>query len=156
MTSLYLAIVVAAAVLAWLAVVPHLRLRIVSIAALICMTIMLPLSYFDTLSRPKPLDDETRNDELVEVVSYAANPGVALWLWLALPGVDEPRYYVMPWSEEARKITQQLQDGREGGQRMMMINPFEPSLEKERTVHPLPQFAPPPKIEPPKPKEYGI
>lgn len=155
--SLYIAIIAAAAVTSWLSVtISRSRARILSVAALVSLAVLLPYAYWDTLSRPKALDDETRKDEEVAVLAYVADPGNSLWLWLGLPGVAEPRYYVMPWGEEARKMTQKLQEGKEKGQQMMMKNPFEPSLENERSVHPMPQPALPQKEEPQKPKEYGI
>lgn len=106
-----------------------------------------PIIYFDTLSRPKLLTDEWRNDEEVRIVGYSWKEGIAVYYWLELPGVTEPRYYWEPWSDEAKKRVEQMQKGAEANQEMKFSFPFERSLEtdKPKTIHPMPPPALPEK-----------
>lgn len=135
----YAAFVILTAIMAWLAATETRgwkRFVVVGIFGLLC--IGAPLVYFNLLSQPKDVTDEIRRDTEVEVAAYFAVPGEALYLLLHLPGIGEPRYYFMEWSEEAEKLTQQLQDGQEAEQQMMIPHPFERSLEHERQAYPKP------------------
>ncbi len=117
----------------------------------------------DLLSRPKDVTEEWFQREASEakVMGVFIDEGTALYLYLMLPGLDEPRSYRFPWSEETRKLAQSLQDAldsKEGQENGVVIPfPFKPSLEREKplTAHPMPQLAPPLKRQPRAPLQFG-
>lgn len=141
MTAIYLTFVGLTAVLAVTAIyhAPKWR-KLMAYIMFVCLLIGAPLVYFDTLARPKNLSDEIRHAEEAQVLAYHSQDGVAVYYWLLLPNLREPRYYYEPWSEEARKRVGELQQQFEGDGPVFFTLPFEPSLEKERKIHPLPQL----------------
>lgn len=73
--------------------------------ALLGTALFLPLSYLianDLLSRPKPLQLEVLTQHLDKSVvkSSIMKEGEAIYLWLQMENVDEPRAYHLPWSDE--------------------------------------------------------
>ena len=56
-----------------------------------------------------------------------------IYLWLQLPGSDEPRYYKLPWNEKAAKSLQAAVAENESrhGSGVGMAMPFEFSLDRE-------------------------
>lgn len=159
---IYILFVILAAILSWIAISKSKELyRVVSVCCLIAFTTIGPITYLETLSKPKKINEEyLRSDEKVEVLAYKTIPGEGLYLWMGIPNVKEPRYYKMDWNEQTRKMAQELQDGFENKQRMMMVLPFEKSLEKEKQVYPIPQLKLPDKPEEKQQKRnipsYGI
>lgn len=135
MTALYISFTLAAALLAIL------KWPKGKAALFVGIVIVAPIIYFDTLSKPKLLTDEWRTDERVKIIGYSWIEGEAVFYWLALPDIQEPRYYYEPWTEESKKRVEQMQEGAENKQEMEFINPFERSYENEqpKTIHPLPQ-----------------
>lgn len=122
------------------------------IASLICATALLPLCYFslnDILSRPKPVQLETIHKQIYEVnvLSSVMKEGEAIYLWLQLPGVDEPRAYKLPWSDEtAKQLHQAKQEAEQSGTEVKMKKPFEKTVDKQEPVfYAAPQAAPPEK-----------
>ena len=114
--------------------------------------------YSDMLGRPKSTRIEvlrTAEKEAKVLGSYALD-GRAIYLWLQLQGVDEPRYYVLPWDEAAAGQLQKAieENTRNHGGGVVMQLPFERSWEKRDPVfHAAPQpklpdkgGAPPPAI----------
>lgn len=130
--------------------------RYLKCALFVGLIIAAPLVYFDTLSKPKLLTDEWRNDEQVKVVSVTWTEGVAVYYWLLLPEIDEPRYYYEPWNDGSKKRVEQYIEGSEKRQGLLFLNPFEKSLETEKpkTIHPLPQPAFPMKQAPESADEF--
>ena len=79
--------------------------------------------------------------------AYGFREGEAIYLWLRLPDVTQPRAYVLPWN---RNAAQQLQDvGREAertGTEVIMRGPFAPLDDRqEELFYAPPQPAPPAK-----------
>ena len=119
---------------------------------------LIPGAYFTMtmlLSLPRDVSDEWYHKNATEalVSGVYVNEGVALYLYLVLPGMSEPRSYVFPWSDKIRELAQQLQEALgspEGQGGVMITNPFQPSLETEKplTVHPAPQERLPEKEQP--------
>jgi hypothetical protein len=151
----YLAFVLGFAVLGALALADR-RSRYAATVLVVCLALSGPWVYWSMLSHPKLLTDETRSDEQVEILAYSAKEGIAVYYWLRLPGVDEPRYYYEEWSEAAKKRLQDMQNAREGGQRMAFILPFEPSLIEDKKIHPLPQPKLSTKPAPPPTRQFSI
>ena len=77
--------------------------------------------------------------------------GEALYLLLQLPDMKRPMYYVFPWNKNTKEMSESLEKAkrkakREGSRGIMMLFPFENSLEdREKKFYPLPQPAMPPK-----------
>lgn len=157
LAPIFVGLATAAAGLAWIAVWAP-RRPAVKLAALGLTGLLMPLGYLaltDLSGRPKPVRDEwlaARTAE-AEVLAFALQEGEAIYLWLRLPAIAEPRAYRLPWS---LPLARQLRDGQEAAQRagtgLAMRLPFEPSLDdREPRVYPLPQPAAPPKELPPPP-----
>lgn len=112
------------------------------------------------LSRPKDVTEEWyyQNAKEALVSGVYVDEGVALYLYLILPELAEPRSYKFPWNDETRKLAQDLQKALEEAQGggVMIPYPFQPSLEREKplTASPVPQPALPPKKQPTPPMHY--
>jgi hypothetical protein len=117
-------------------------------------------SMLNLLSRPKDVTEEWYHRHAAEalVSGVYVDEGVALYLYLVLPEMREPRSYKFAWNDETRNLAQSLQDSLEEaqGQGVAIPQPFEPSLEREKplTAHPVPQTAPPQKQQPDPPIQY--
>jgi len=79
--------------------------RIWKVLALGLTTLFLPMSYLaanDLLSRPKPFKQELLQTQLDEaiVLSSVIRDGEDIFLWLKINGLEEPRSYRLPWSED--------------------------------------------------------
>lgn len=131
------------------------RRVIVRASAFLLAVLFVPISYASfaaLLSKPKPVSLEWVRAATKEanVLGSSIHEGAAIYLWLQVPGLDEPRAYVLPWS---REVAQQLQEARrkaeEQGTGLGMRLPFEHSWDKQQPkFYPLPQPAMPPKDEP--------
>jgi hypothetical protein len=100
--------------------------------------------YSDMLGRPKSttLELARAGAEDVKVLGTYMLEGKGVYLWVQFPGVDEPRYYQLPWDEAAAKALQEAvrknADEHGGGVRMRL--PFELSWDKrEPLFYPAPQ-----------------
>ena len=119
----------------------------VKFGALAVVAILLPSGYLgltEMLSRPKPIALELAQTELAEaaVLGTHLEENKAIYLWLALPDVGEPRAYALPWDEQlARQLRGAQRDSEENGAPVRMRRPFESSLdEREQRFY----AAPPP------------
>lgn len=135
-----------AAVLASIAIWSPRALQL-KIAALICATALLPLTYVslnDILSRPKPIQLEAvhKDIEQVQVLSSVMKEDEAIYLWLQIPEVDEPRSYKLPWSDEiAKELHKAQQEAEQSGTEVNMKKPFEKTVD---SLEPVFYAAPPP------------
>ena len=124
----------------------------VKVSALITTALFLPAAYVslsDLLSRPKPIEFQWGNLDVAEaaVIGSSMKEGEAIYLWLGLEGLDEPRAYTLPWDQE---MAQQLYDAQRSaeaqGNGVRMSMPFERSWDKrERRFYAAPQPPPPDK-----------
>ena len=131
-------------------------------AALATATLFLPLAYaslVELLSKPKPIDLEWWLSDAAEAEVVAArqveNQGI--YLWLQLPGIAEPRAYVLPWDRlSAEQLQKALRQAEQNGSGVQMRLPFEPSLEERAPkFYAVPQPALPPKdLVQPEPEFY--
>ncbi len=102
------------------------------------------LGYSDMLGRPKSTELEIARGGINDVKvlgSYAAE-GKGIYLWVQIPGVDEPRYYRMPWSASGATSLQeaQQQNAQNHGAGVRMQMPFELSWDRrEALFYPAPQ-----------------
>jgi hypothetical protein len=131
-------------------------------AALATAALFMPFAYaslVQLLSKPKPVDLEWWQSDAAEAEVLASRlvEDEAIYLWLQLPDVAEPRAYVLPWDRAgAEQLQQAMREAEQQGGGVQMRLPFEPSLEeRERKFYAPPQPALPPKdlVQPP-PKVY--
>jgi hypothetical protein len=160
-TQLFIAGAALAALLSLISIWAPRRLAIKS-AALTTAVLFLPVSYaalVDLLSKPKPVDLEWMQSDAAEAEVLASRlvEDEAIYLWLQLPEVAEPRAYVLPWDRaSAEQLQQAMREAEQQGNGVQMRLPFEPSLEdREPKFYAAPQPALPPKdlVQPP-PKVY--
>ncbi len=108
----------------------------------IIVVIITALGLLEMQARPKPIGAEWRSAESAEVFWYTMREGESITLLLDVGG---PRLYILPWNK--KKAEQLLRAGQEaavGAGKIMMRNPFEPSLDQDSEVfHSPPQPAPP-------------
>jgi len=71
----------------------------------------------------------------------------AIYLWLQIPDVDEPRSYKLPWSDEvAKELHKAQQEAEQSGTEVNMKKPFEKTIDsKEPVFYAAPPAAPPAK-----------
>jgi hypothetical protein len=155
-TLLYAVLAIAAGGLVTIAIWSPRRLS-VKLAALAASAAFLAIGYAgvaELLSRPKPVSLEwaQRASEKAELLGAKAVEGEAIFLFLQLPGVGEPRAYQIPWRPD---LAEQLQNAQrkaeQQGGGVMVERPFEDrsgeaSLETRERMF----YAPPPPALPPK------
>ena len=101
---------VLAAIAIWAPRAPKVR-----IGALVVTALFIPLAYLqavELLSKPKPVSFEwfERDVQLAHVLGASMDEGRAIYLWLRIDGEVEPRYYVMPWRQEAAEKLEDVID----------------------------------------------
>jgi hypothetical protein len=136
------------------------RKVVVRLTAFCVAVLFVPLSYASfasLLSKPKPVALEwlSASTREASVLGSTVREGEAIYVWLQMPNVSEPRAYMLPWSLD---LAQQLQEARrkaeEQGTGLGMRLPFEHSWDKqEPKFYPLPQPALPPKEAPDAPMQ---
>ncbi|HIM45526.1 MAG TPA: hypothetical protein EYM34_04570 [Alphaproteobacteria bacterium] len=87
-------------------------IRGASVIATAGLIIVSNIDFSDLPSRPIPIHLEWAMRTVTEARVLGASPreGEAIFVWLQIRGVTEPRAYRMPWS---RELAQQLQDATE-------------------------------------------
>jgi len=126
------------------------RPRWVKCVALLCTSLFLPVSYLtanDLLSRPKPLATELVKEHLQDAVVTASvlREDQAIYLWLQLPDVEEPRAYRLPWSEEmAVELHKAQREAEEEGTQVQMKMPEGAEPDGDEPVFEAVKSAPPP------------
>lgn len=100
--------------------------------------------YSDMLGRPKSARLEVFRTSMqdAKVIGSYLKENDGVYLWLLLPGVDEPRYYKLPWDEKMAKALQDAisENEREHGSGVGMGLPFERSWDREEPkFYALPQ-----------------
>ena len=72
----------------------------------------------------------------------------AIYILVEIPGIEEPRLYVLPWSrDEAEKLEQAMEEGEETNEKVRIGNPFFNADEedRERLIYTTPTKPVPPK-----------
>ncbi len=149
LTALFAALGGLAFILANIAVWSPRKLR-VKVSALAAAAIFLPASYLslsEMLGRPKPVETEwfRRAASEATVVGSQMQKGKAIYVWLSIEGIDEPRAYALPWSEGlARQLHGARRASNSNGSPVRMRLPFERSLDRqERMFYASPRPPPP-------------
>ncbi len=106
--------------------------------------------FVELLGRPKPADLEwvARNTSEATVLASDMREGEAIYLWLQLDDIDEPRAYVLPWSlAAARQLHGAQGRAEENGTAVRMRTPFRDVDDGgERMFYAAPQPPLPPKL----------
>lgn len=120
------------------------------------VALFIPLSYgalAELLSRPKPVTLEWAHRHVTEakLIGATMTEGEAIYIWLKIPEMVEPRSYRLPWS---RKTAQQLQEAQRKAKKnrggVKVRRPFEESGDRrEKMFYAAPQKSLPPKLIPP-------
>jgi hypothetical protein len=122
----------------------------VKVVAITMFTLFVPTAYMslaDLLSRPKPANMEWEQRQLSEatVLGSHLREGHSIYLWLQVAGVEEPRSYVLPWSQElAEQLHGARREAESQGTAVRMRRPF---LAEEDESDPV--FYAPPQPMPP-------
>ncbi len=153
--AIYACAVASAVALATIAVLAPRRL-FVRAGAVVAAGLLLGAGYFgfaDLLSRPKPvrLAWAEHATEEATLLGSSYEEGKAIYLWLKLPGVEEPRAYSLPWDPaQAESIEQARRDATKNGHAgtVLVRQPFGrgdgDAVERQMFYAPA-QPAPPPK-----------
>ena len=120
--------------------------------AIAVAALFVPLAFAglsDLLSKPKPVHMEWQYGDLSEATVIAATlrEDVAIYLWLRIDGVDEPRAYALPWDRrDAQALQDATREAEENGGELRMTLPFESSRDdREALFYALPREMPPAK-----------
>lgn len=147
----YAGAAILAAVLATFGIWAPRRARIKAVAVAVA-ALFLPLGYLglaDLLGKPKPwaLEFGGQSMEEARVVSAVMRENVAIYVWLQIPGIAEPRAYALPWSEEtARELQGAEQEAERNGDSVRMRLRFSATLDEQEPVfYARPREALPPK-----------
>lgn len=109
----------------------------VRVLALAVMTLFAPLVYVQMtglLAKPKPVAFAwlERDVERAELLSVSFDEGKAIYVWLRLDGMIEPRFYSLPWRQQmAEDMEDAVEQASRTGSKLIVSNPFsKPSLEE--------------------------
>ena len=151
LTYLFGAVALLAGALASITIWAPRRLAI-KVLALGGVTLFLPLAYAgfaQLLALPKPVAMEwwQANAEEATVLAASMREDEAIYLWLQLKDVPEPRAYSLPWQRELAEQLQAAQrEAAESQSQVQMRLPFENSLDElEPKFYAMPQPQLPPK-----------
>lgn len=160
---LFIASVFLAAMLAAIAIWAP-RITRVRAAALAVATLLIPIGYIqavELLSRPKPMSFEwfQRDVALAQVLGASFDEGRAIYLWLRIEHEIEPRYYVLPWRQEAaQKLEDIIDNAIRQNSTVVLKNPFfRKSLDDmgDLNAHIVPPKLPPLKKPPTPPQIFN-
>jgi hypothetical protein len=151
LTYLYAAIAVLAGVISSISVWSPRRLGL-KLSAIGVSALFLPAAYLGfaaLLGLPKPIQLEwwlTKAPEAT-VLASTFRENEAIYLWLQMTTITEPRAYVLPWSRDLAEQLQTAQrEAAENQTQVQMRLPFEQSLEdREPKFYAMPQPQQPPK-----------
>ena len=106
-------------------------------------------AFAQLLSLPKPAALEWWQTQAKEAMVLGATmrEDQAIFIWLMLPGVVEPRAYSLPWNRDLAEQLQAAQrQAEQNGTQVQMRLPFESSLDdREPKFYAMPQPQLPPK-----------
>ncbi len=128
----------------------------VKVGALTIAALLLPAAYVslvELLSRPKPIALEWGRGDLSKAVVLHADwqEGESIYLWLRVPGIDDPRAYVLPWNQkQAEQLFAAQREAEARRTEVHVERPFGRGEEESQqpVFYAVPQPAPPPKVRP--------
>ena len=104
------------------------------------------VGFLDLLSKPKPVRMEwaMRTVQEAQLLGSMTSEGEAIYVWLRVRGVSEPRAYVMPWSRiVAQQLQEAIQEARDSRNGVRIRRPFRHQLEADEPVFYAPARQPP-------------
>lgn len=114
--------------------------------ALATLALLLPATYLglsELLSRPKPVHLEWHQADLEEatVIGVELREDQAIYVWLRLHGVPEPRAYVLPWDQaRAEQLYGAQRQAEANGTEVRLRQPFETGAQDDEPLfYALPQ-----------------
>ncbi len=122
------------------------------VGALTLVTLFLPAVYVslvELLSRPKPIALEWGQRDLSKAVVLHADwrEGESIYLWLRVPGIDDPRAYVLPWNQkQAEQLFAAQREAESRRTEVHVERPFGRGQDESQQFYALPQPAAPPKV----------
>ena len=161
LVPLFASLALLAAVLAHIAIWSPRRIWI-KIGALVTTAAFMPVAYASLsamLSRPKPIEMEWSRHQLADAAVLGARleEGKAIYIWLAIDDVDEPRAYVLPWDKDlAKQLHGAQRTAQQNGTEVRMRLPFENSFDqRDQQFYAAPVSTPDEKAEEPQnPLQY--
>lgn len=123
-------------------------------AALGVVALFLPVAYVslaELLGRPKPMHLEWNQIELEEanVVGFQLHENEAIYLWLRVEGIREPRSYVLRWNQQrAQQLHEAQREAQTNGTEVRVRRPSRSDEIDEPVFYATPQEALPPKQPP--------
>lgn len=124
-----------------------LRTGAVALAGLLMVTGY--AAFAELLGKPKPVTLEWAADRTGDAVVLAADmrEGEAIYLWLKVEGISEPRAYMLPWSMEmAKQFRRANADAERKGAKVRVRGNLQDPLEEQEQMF----YVPPPQPLPPK------
>lgn len=124
----------------------------IKVLALAVMTLFAPLVYVQLtglLSKPKPVEFAwlERDVERAEVLSISFDEGKAIYMWLRLDGMIEPRFYKLPWrQQDAEDLEDAMEQATQTRSGLIIKDPFSKRSLEERggvSVEIIPPASPP-------------
>ena len=129
--------------------------RIASVVVLFALVLIGYFYLLNLLGRPQPIEHASfeGSEQDATVLATSIDEGKAIYLWLRIPGINQPRYYRMNWDHEVatslkRAIDQSLRDNTS----IQLNLEYETSLENRQMpkFYNLPQprlpMKPPPEV----------
>lgn len=110
----------------------------IRILALAAMTLFLPIVYVQfvgLLSKPKPVEWAwlERDVDRAEVLSVSFDEGKAIYMWLRLNGMIEPRFYSLPWrQQDAEDLEDAMEQASRTRSSVIVKDPFSRRSLEER------------------------
>ena len=130
-------------------VLPHGRMWQRATAATVFLVLIgvVYVGSVELLSRPKPMRLEWRDVAQAKVIGATMREGEGIYVWLEVPGANEPRAYALPWDMPmAQQLQTAMQEGQANGTDVQMSMPFDPGLDnREPKFYAAPQQALPEK-----------
>ena len=131
------------------------RAILTKVGALALTTLFVPaiyLSMTELLSRPKPVALEwARGAAEARVLGADLREGESIFLWVRVPGTDEPRAYRLPWDKKlAEQLHKAQREAAQDGTDVRAKNLFRtgPKSDEQPVFYARPQEALPPKHTP--------
>jgi len=117
--------------------------------SVVLVALFIPVAYMalsELMSRPKPTSIEwaMRHVPKATVLGEQIVEGEAVYLWLVIDGVDQPRSYSLPWNDNlAKQLHSARKQAEAQGTEVTMQKPFDGSIldTEELVFHPNPQAA---------------
>ena len=132
------------------------RVLWMKVGALAVATLFVPVAYLsviELLSRPKPVALEWSRANLAEAKVLGADlrEGESIYVLLRVAGIDEPRFYMLPWDRNlAEQLNRAQREAARQGTDVRAKNLFRngPEHDQQPVFYARPQEARPPKRPP--------